>query len=162
MMRWDDRSAATVTNHELYTIVGWFTLLSPLYISLPGVHVHTEAISAGELGVIARGQGHQHIPGLRRAPVTWSSHMIHWTLGLVIRDSYLLLSKCWLPEDSLILSSLQSPRDTLLNTCMSGVRSLMNDDEQWSPVIWYFPKFICGLPAKFPSWGSIEHPSPIL
>ena len=91
----------------------------------PSVHVHTEAISAGELGVIARGQGHQHIPGLRRAPVTWRSHMIHRTLGLVIRDSYLLLSKCWLPEDSLILSSLQSPRDTLLNTCMSGVRSLM-------------------------------------
>ena len=93
----------------------------------PSVHVHTEAISAGELGVIARGQGHQHIPGLRRAPVTWSSHMIHWTLGLVIRDSYLLLSKCWLPEDSLILSSLLSLRDTLLMSLMMNSAHLSFD-----------------------------------
>ena len=93
----------------------------------PSVHVHTEAISAGELGVIARGQGHQHIPGLRQAPVTWSSHMIHWTLGLVIRDSYLLLSKCWLPEDSLILSSLLSLRDTLLMSLMMNSAHLSFD-----------------------------------
>ena len=42
----------------------------------PGVHVDTEAVSAGELGVITRGEGDQHIMGLTGAPVSWSAHMV--------------------------------------------------------------------------------------
>ena len=42
----------------------------------PGVHVDTEAVSAGELRVITRGEGDQHIMGLTGAPVSWSAHMV--------------------------------------------------------------------------------------
>ena len=42
----------------------------------PGVHVDTEAVSAGELGVITGGEGDQHIMGLTGAPVSWSAHMV--------------------------------------------------------------------------------------